>query len=310
MLTICRPHSKNPTNSVITSLYDASSIAAPTNAPPTGTYALDLAGPQQTGSGCLTGVSQQVAWSCDLVPNSALSLVIGQPPNTQGSGAVIQYASYNSSITLGAQASYMNTTFAQFLTVQDEDNKGDGPAYYFQQFYDKVIVLPEGSLSATAAKAVRRDVEIEYGESLQQKRAVMSTGDQPWFCVFNDTLLEGFIYVDRNASTSTSILNSTTVSAATVTSTTSSATSSASGTDLRSVIEDGYWTGLAQFPFVVKLEERRVEGSPQPYCQQYQILEDGEANWIPGKDGQPIIVQLTESDSGYTGCQCQWMSGE
>jgi hypothetical protein len=85
-------------------------------------------------------------------------------------------------------------------------------------------------------------------------------------------------------------------------------------------------------PFVVKIEERRLAESPQPYCQQYQILDNGHANIAIGGDGGPIIVHLEEqdpvqtADAATTGvvparkikrgglapnsCHCQWMSGE
>ena len=393
---------RNPSITVVTSLYDASIIATPTSgAPPTGTFALQLGAPQETQSDCLQDKSQQIAWDCNLSPNSALGMIVGQPPNTQGSGAVLQYASYQDTIAYGAQLSYMNTTFAQFLTVQDQDDKQNGPAFYFQQFYDKIVVVPEAALSTGNSKNRRRGW-YSNGWSVPEawharKQLAAVPGEKPWLCVWNDTLIEGFIYVTETLTTTASTTQPTNSSmpatsspssAGTITATvtpTPTSTGAAnsynpSGPPGAQVItktisnawttatytgpvaaftpwslsvtdqakrvayaglgshqkrdDDGdydddnpldYWSTLAKFPFLVKLEERRVENSPQPYCQQYQVLDNGQANWLPDENGKPIVIDLDEQDPDYQGgdngskmrkrgvpnaCHCQWMSGE
>lgn len=90
--------------------------------------------------------------------------------------------------------------------------------------------------------------------------------------------------------------------------------------------------GLPIYPYMVKIEERRVPGSPQPFCVLYQILNDGSYNWVPDDNGEQIIIHLSEHDpdaneykhgsvtSGKrlakrddelvpNGCHCQWLSG-
>lgn len=397
---------RNPSITVVTSLYDASVIASPTSgAPPTGTFALDLGAPQETQSDCLQDKSQQIAWDCHLSPNSALAIIVGQPLNTQGNGAVLQYASYLPTIAYGAQLSYMNTTYAQFLTVQDQDDKQNGPAFYFQQFYDKVVVVPEAALTTSISKNRKRGW-YSNGWSVPEawhnrKQLAAVPGEKPWFCVWNETLLEGFIYVTETLTTtasmtqtsnssmpSTSASSSAGLTTATttptpantgaatsynpsgpptggqvITSTFANAWTTATYTGPAAAFtpwswsvsdqakrlayaglsdphqkrdDDGdsddddprdYWSTLAKFPFLAKLEERRVQGSPTPYCQQYQILNNGQANWIADEDGKPIIIQLDEQDPDYSGgdsgsnkmmrrrgvpnaCHCQWMSGE
>jgi len=87
---------------------------------------------------------------------------------------------------------------------------------------------------------------------------------------------------------------------------------------------------LAAYPRIVKVEERRLPGSPQPVCQQMQLLDSRELAPAYDDDNQPIIVKLQESDpsmlqfsqaaasaSGAAGkrkrddppdaCHCQWM---
>lgn len=397
---------RNPPVTVVTSLYDASIIASPTSgAPPTGTYALSLGEPEETQCDCLTNKDQQLAWDCNLSPNSALSMIVDQPPNSQGLGAVLQYASYDWRIGYGAQLSFMNTSFAQFLTVQDQDDKQNGPAFYFQQFYDKVVVVPEAAISTSSSDKIKRALyspEWSVPEAWQRRKQRAFPGEKPWFCVWNETLLEGFIYVTESLTTTTSMtqtINSSVMPSTSPPSSPALATATPTSTDagvantfvpsgrpaggpiITSTLthkmttatytgpasgftpwsfsvkeaakqgpkdagppeshpkrDDGdgdgdvanpmdQWTQLPKFPFLVKLEERRVEGAPTPYCQQYQILDNGHANWISDDNGKPVIVQLDEQDPDYdrgartpnrmmqrrsvpNACHCQWMSGE
>ncbi|KAI5356926.1 hypothetical protein Slin15195_G090250 [Septoria linicola] len=396
---------KNPSITVVTSLYDASLIASPTSgAPPTGTFALTLGAPEETQSDCLSNKGQQVAWDCDLAPNSALAMVVGQPPSAPGLGAVLQYASYDQAIAYGAQLNNMNTTFAQFLTVQDQDDKQNGPAFYFQQFYDKVVVVPETAIQTGNNKRMSRRGWYSPGwrvpDAWTRRKQLANPGEKPWFCVWNETLLEGFIYVTESITTTTTTSSTKTSSSTSMTTTLppstpaqvtitptptktgayttdkTYSTGSPNGADIITktlamplttatyqgpasaydhwsygILDDAkrrvygppppqkrqdddfigedFWSTLDVFPFLVKLEERRVEGAPSPYCQQYQILDNGQANWVGDDDGKPIIVQLDETDPDYgdteavtadhrkvfkrgvpNACHCQWMSGE
>lgn len=97
--------------------------------------------------------------------------------------------------------------------------------------------------------------------------------------------------------------------------------------------KDAYET-LGLYPYLVKIEERRLPNNPvQPFCQQFQILDDGTAGPLSHSDGSPITVELVETDPVYSayesssnesrdldkkrkramvpgGCHCQWMSGQ
>lgn len=89
-----------------------------------------------------------------------------------------------------------------------------------------------------------------------------------------------------------------------------------------------------QYPFLVKIEERRLPGSPRPYCNQIQVLYDYNWGWAIDANGDQITIQLTEQDPDYHAyvqdgeaeplrrhrlrrsetvpgeCHCQWMSGQ
>ncbi|EME76889.1 uncharacterized protein MYCFIDRAFT_217131 [Pseudocercospora fijiensis CIRAD86] len=392
---------KNPTITVVTSLYDASLIASPTSgAPPTGTFGLTLGAPQETQHDCLPHHNQQPAWSCDLSPNSALGIVIGLPQDGPDLGAQVFDASYDKTIAYGAQLSSMNTSFSKFLTVQDNDAPANGPAFYFQQFYNKVVVVPENLIALDNDKKSKRGWFVPppnwaVPKEFRARKQLASPGEKPWFCVWNGTFLEGFIYVTQTytppASTTTAInssstapppgssgppptsANTTPVSGAPTPTptvsptqptdlvtktmsfpwTTATVTAPASqldgyrsrfsaeaqkqkefagGGDHRKRASDiaphDLWSQLDVFPYLFKLEERRLPNNPiTPYCQQYQILDNGHANWVGDDNGEPIIIDLEEDDPNFSAyesagiastnskrgiagsCHCQWMSG-
>jgi hypothetical protein len=52
------------------------------------------------------------------------------------------------------------------------------------------------------------------------------------------------------------------------------------------------------YPRVIKLEERRVSGSPMPRCTQVEIQGPGEeAKVVLDDQGKPIVVDIQESES-------------
>ena len=145
---------------------------------------------------CLTEASQQLAWTCDIAGAPAAAISVGIPPGGNETGAFLFYASEDEDICYGTQASWMQTTFSPFMTVTDNEAPGMGPAFYFQQFYDKLVVLPENAFDpADADNNKKRNIQLDQGW-LQQKLTAQP-GDKPWFCVWNNTFIEGFVFVDE-----------------------------------------------------------------------------------------------------------------
>ncbi|KAK4956854.1 hypothetical protein LTR10_006382 [Elasticomyces elasticus] len=380
-----------------TRFYDASAIATPATGPPTGTYRLPLSTPQETQAACLTVANQQPAWSCDLAGQPAQGITVNIPAGGNETGAYIFYGADDDQLCYGAQQSLMQTTWAPFHAVQDNDAPGDGPAFYFQQFYDKVVVVPENALpvpNQSNNKEKRQAIQLDQG--WLHRKQIAQPGERPWFCVWNNTMMEGFIYVQQQVAssyvltsmTATSTSNATAATATTATTTTSPARGSptsiitttvtgASSTETftgpaekisawssyvashqaaqtdgagagagdddgnggghrkRQIDDDDAAAPLAElqtYPYIVKIEERRLEGNTvNPYCQQYQILDNGDYNWVADDNGDAIMIQLQEDDPSYAayqsagvagsskinsrgivpgGCHCQWMSGQ
>jgi hypothetical protein len=203
-----------------------------------------------------------------------------------------------------------------------------------------------------------------------KRKGVAQEGEKPWICHWDGTILEVFIYPAQNstqnlvftgdsftnASMSDTSATSTTASSSSKTSVSSSSTitavasgqtkssSSTSTTSSSSPFETGMPPPSSyMMPFfnrVVKMEERRVTGTPSvaPYCRQYEISSDGSpATPIKDSSGNFIDVMIGEqepvfgsdssksrhigrhvieeylnegikqrSDSGMSNCGCMW----
>jgi len=321
-----------------------------------------------------------------------------------GMGANVLYMSDpdETGISYGTQAYQMNTSMSPLYWVQDLDESDPTPALYFRSTFDKLVVIPEHALDVASQKIKRQVPPSDWTQD-----SVAGPSAKPWFCFWNDTVLEGFLYVESKnirplpaslqpystpawATSLTASPSATMTTTLTMKSTTavftgavsnfpkwlhnnypdfnytsytsahpptpsssippfptqasSSAPGPASTTTtgglsarqyLQQETEEKAYNNLTLYPYRVKLEERRLPGSRTPYCTRYQVLNDGKANWIPGTQGQQIIIQLNERDppfrplqngggehSGHGNgkvkvkrdeligsCHCQWLSG-
>lgn len=344
--------------------------------------------------------------------NPALAMSVGVPAGPQPTnGAFLFYGSTDTEICYGAQYQFMGTQFSPFLTVQDNDYPDHGPAFYFEHLYDKIVVLPESAFAVPAPGSnnkAKRQWTLPPGWGAQKQ--VVTPGEKPWFCVWNNTLIETFIYVQQpipsnftdptpssSFPSSTGALGNATGSATSTAAaaapppppSTAAPTTPTGGSSIpltgsftmtisnptttttvikpsSALTRDGYgpwahsndgddddddhtskskrWNHIRQsdmydtlqlYPYIVKIEERRLANNPvQPYCQQYQILDNGQYNWVPDANGNAIIINMAEQDPAYgayvsagvagsntdkrikrspevpSSCHCQWWSGQ
>lgn len=193
--------------------------------------------------------------------------------------------------------------------VSDLDYRGYGPAWHFAARYDKVVVLQPDEFAA--GSNLRKRDDDPNKPSFRHKFQVMP-GDNPWYCIWNSTYIEGYIYVADN-STAASMTNYPTPNPSdpfngmmTPTATISASfpgTSSPSATPppaKRTPQQRGdngpNWRFPFPYPRIVKIEERRLPGAPQPYCQKMQLLDNGQIAPASGSTGGNVIVWLQESD--------------
>lgn len=334
------------TNSLIDATPMSTSAAFPL---PTGSFSLQLGGASQVQNACLMNSSQAAAWQCDMSEAPQMAIDISFGPDGGPEGAQL-YSNSSSSFNYGMNPP--DATFSSLQLVQDLDAPQMGPAYQFQAWYNKLIVLPSSAFSPSADNDnAKRDAQYNGHHHLHDwfLRRQVAAGEKPWFCYWNGTLMEGFIYIKQNAmpwntttggqSQTTNMPSSTTPTPLSTLTGTTAAISTSSPTPsstykrlVRRADNDGdsddydAVAGMPLYPYVIKLEERRVSGSPQPYCQQYQMLDNGQPGLLTDPvTGLPIVVLLAESypnwgayaSAGLTkrgsevagSCHCQWFSG-
>jgi len=280
----------------MTTTFDASPLTAlPTSLPtlPTGTYALPISAPFAVQNSCLVNTAQSSAWSCTVPMTSYLITITeieGATSNldnneinlTQGNNTFGGYYPYGSQPPLLTQTEVLNL-------VTDSQDPARGPAWFFELPYNKIVIVPEELLSAPSTKRdfYERDPQTQAPSSSDfTRKTVAEAGDRPWFCYWNGTLLEAFIYVNLSsaAATQASAVSSTTNPAGTSqpgdsynkgqfstitydssvpTSNVQSPSSPSSGPSQQLPPEP-----LA-YPKVLKIEERRIPRGGQsvpPYC--------------------------------------------
>ncbi|KAJ4383651.1 hypothetical protein N0V86_001706 [Didymella sp. IMI 355093] len=172
----------------------------------------------------------------------------------------------NKSVHCGQQAPEIGPTALSPLPDTD-----DGPQYYFAATYDRTVILREEQLGQEKIASSPMQG--------QPKHTTFLPGTSLWRCTFNNTLMEGFLFTEKDAG-SPSTINAT----------------AAAGPAL---------------PYKLKLTERTVAAGSAPYCEKVTVgldgeLEDGGVSvdlmLVEGKSGTDIAQSSSDSS-----CQCQWI---
>jgi hypothetical protein len=218
--------------------------------------------------------------------------------------------------------------------VSDLDFKGYGPAWHFQTKYDKVVILlPDEFAAGSSLRKRQSDKSFRH-------RFQVQPGDSPWVCSWNSTYIEGYIYAQDNSTAATMTSGLPTPNPTDPFGSLQSIDPAASGPSLpvptspqkrQDNNSPSSFPRLPPYPRIVKIEERRIPGAPQPMCQKMQLLENGRLAVASAENGGTVVVQLQEedpdmdtwSDATPTGgskrrnvdkrsdpsdsCHCQWM---
>ncbi|OCK82201.1 hypothetical protein K432DRAFT_293758 [Lepidopterella palustris CBS 459.81] len=332
-------HHKNAGQSVITitttpSMFDATIIPTPSGLPPLplGTFTLPIGTPQEEDSNCLTVSNQNSAWSCKM-SGPPIKLSVFQTPGGGGLDASLDPMLGDDAVQYGVQTP---TFDMQTLSlVLDQDYPHFGPAFHFQGMYNKVVVLENfaagAGLRARDPGNNKDQDDDDDGSSSSSNhnfhhRSEVQPGDFPWYCYWNQTFIEGYLYVQDNSSAATDMGSSSTSGATTSppSSPSSSSPTSKPDTSRASIISTSAFTYPTTYPSgsfswptthptsipyvhrrdprppayprIVKIEERRLPGSPQPYCQKMQVLDNGNLVQAINSIGGAIIINLQETD--------------
>lgn len=322
----------------MTTTFDATPFSAlPTgiSALPTGTFVLPVNVPSASQKSCLINSAQSNTWSCS-VPMTPGPLQIATTSSQEGTTPLTNNQinlnfGNNSGNALyswayGAQAPVLPSPQGMKL-VTDSDEPEKGPAWWFQLPYNKLVILRETDLVASTTK---RDVAERgwsgggdgggggsgngngngNGPGDFQRKGVAQPGEKPWFCYWNGTLLEAFIYVNQTSAAGSQASAASASSLATSSSAAPSNSQSATGTYTSSVptsnvqSQGSSYSGSSAppnfppaYPRVVKLEERRIPKGPSvsPYCVQHIVQSDGSAIPFMNSTNLPVTVYLNET---------------
>lgn len=263
--------------------------------------------PSASFNGCLTDSSQSDAWDCGTGAELNIEVTISNGPPDVPMVSLNYPASPKAPIQYGAQPPQLDHQ-SPLVLMENRDDPTKGPAYIFGQLYNKTVILKEDELPGGYLPPKRSLLERwSLNEEITDKssrlherddyksgsNSIVQTSDKPWYCFWNGTILEGFIFITQKANLSASET------------TTSSYAATTSGTYPQGMNgpprKRQASSGLCQYPKMIKIEERRSQyNCIQPYCQQMQILNTGQ----PGPLRSPItneliIVNLTESEPPF-----------
>ncbi|KAE8353333.1 hypothetical protein BDV28DRAFT_133406 [Aspergillus coremiiformis] len=232
---------------------DATPISAiPSNLPPapTGNYWVP-AGPKNSSKFCIVDQDYNPSWGCMKQGKIPVSVT-----GTESSRN-ITFANepISSSFTYGAQAPYFSNPTQSLSLMMDSSDLSLGPALTFFSLFDKLVVVPQDTFSSSSVS--KRGVsEGDVMAAALHRLQTAHVGDKPWFCWWNSTVMEFFLYL--NQSTKESLYGSTSIQLDPSKATVSSSSS------------------VSNYPLRIKMDEKRdYPEAPSPYCQQMQVMDNG-----------------------------------
>ncbi|OJJ85681.1 uncharacterized protein ASPGLDRAFT_123392 [Aspergillus glaucus CBS 516.65] len=253
-----------------------STIPARLKSIPTGSYIIpaDL---RNQSKFCISDPDYRMAWSCQ----SQGGIPIEVDGNSSRHTVTFPSQPFDpSSMSYGAQAPLLNDQTQSLSYVMDTSDYSMGPALFFYALFDKLVVLPQdtfSSSSVSSSSSSKRSISESdiLASSLSRKQATQ-TGEKPWFCWWNATVLEFFLYV--NETSRESHYSST----ATLTYDTATETPSYGATTQSS--------DLPSYPRRIKIGEKRdYPEARAPYCQQMEVLGSGDVRTY-----SPATIQVHE----------------
>jgi hypothetical protein len=312
MMTLLISHRSPQVTGPLPSLFDATPIPTPVSLPqlPIGNYALPLGVAQESSPACLVTADQLPAWSCKMTFAPLVFTIqrsSSSNPSNPPAAMVRGLTKPDGGIQYGVQAP--NLPDMDMQLVVDTDYQAYGPAYHFSARYDKLVVLNSDELTAGASSSTP-DAQPNFRHRFQ-----VQPGDEPWFCYWNGTYIEGYVYVMDNSTAASfssfptgwpsnpydSSVPVDSLGPSTVFTPASSTVSGGTPTPTRARRRrgDGDYPRLSPYPRIVKIEERRLPESTPAYCQKMRLYDTGIVLPVTDNNEQPIIIALQENDPSF-----------
>jgi hypothetical protein len=315
----------------VTSISFIDGAPLPTDRPvpevPNGFYNFPTNNLVANSQGCIQDSNLSNAWAC--MPPSGIGVdIVGQGLSSQ---LTLDPYPLNGSFLYGAQPPNLERENLTLVPSIDVDSNDLGPSLFAWTEYDKLTICESYFYcSTTFADRIpvhEDEIQLDGNSKSGEHRKYGVPGDKPWFCWFNQTVIEFFIYVHKpveaTATTTTgndlypsTLISSTVTSISTTASLSMSAYSVTSPAipPMESIFRSGsgskFWStvsnhnkrrewadnnegrkGYPDYPLLVKIEEKRKpSGNIQPYCQQMQVLD----NW----QIVPIATEISVPEAG------------
>ncbi|KAL2868292.1 uncharacterized protein BJX67DRAFT_53120 [Aspergillus lucknowensis] len=236
----------------------------PYNVPPvpTGNWAIPPE-PKNQSKFCILDQDQTPTWGC--LNEKPIPIEIGGDEDERTIG--FESNSLPKTLTYGAQLPFFTSPSIDLSLAMDTSDLSLGPALSFFTFFDKLIVVPEDTFSSTDVSK-RSVTEEEIFASVHHRKRESDVGDRPWFCWWNSTVMEFFLYINQTTKESRYASSNSLVE------------SYATDEDDKVYTSDSLSKrdddSLSNYPRRIKMEEKRDYAEAQaPYCQQMQVKEDG-----------------------------------
>jgi hypothetical protein len=239
---------------------DATPISTiPTNLPaaPTGNYWIP-ADPKNSSKFCIVDQDYNPTWNCMKQGKIPISVT-----GTESSRNIsFAHETVSSSFTYGAQAPLFSNPTQSLSLMMDSNDLSLGPALTFFSLFDKLVIVPQDTFSSSSLskRAISED-DVMAGAFHRMQTA--RVGDKPWFCWWNSTVMEFFLYLNQTTKESQYRTSSAQLETSSQTTDTHGAKS----------------TSMSNYPLRIKMDEKRdYAGAQTPYCQQMQLMDNGSIN--------------------------------
>jgi hypothetical protein len=218
------------------------------------------ASPKNQSKFCIADPGYTASWGC--MARSKIPILL-QKEEGHRHNITFEHRPLSPSFSYGAQAPILPQT-QELNPAYDSGDMSLGPALTFFTLFDKLVIVPQGTFSSNDASkrsVSERDV---MAQAFHRKQAVQA-GDRPWFCWWNGTMMEFFLYTNQ---TTKDARQSSTASSGPLETPPPQNGKRGTGTTSFDLLSD--------YPRRIKIEEKRNHpGARPPYCQQMQVLDDG-----------------------------------
>lgn len=257
---------------------------------PTGPWLIP-ASPKNSSRFCISDYEDyKSSWSCMTKGKIPIEITEEDKQHNITFGSDTSFSS--SSLTYGAQAPILPNPTQSLSLMMDSSDLSLGPALTFFSLFDKLVVVPQDTFPSEAA--TKRSVsESDVLLNAFQRKETVHIGDKPWFCWWNNTVMEFFLY-----------LNETTKEAQYSTTTTTTTQTEPTASSKTGLAKRGQ--SLEDYPRRIKIEEKRDYADAQaPYCQQMQVMDKGSIQTVSPatieiKEREPTPTTTMKGDGGAT----------